>query len=86
MAEYDAGPYKGYGKKIQEAFAAIVPDNSRTLSKVTRRATYSFTSSSSRRVTSDRVLEFHNRYRKLRNFRFADQNEAAGAADATRGV
>ena len=24
-AEYDAGPYKGYGKKIQEAFAAIVP-------------------------------------------------------------
>src|SRR5258708_2454689 len=24
-AEYKAGPYKGYGKKIQEAFAAIVP-------------------------------------------------------------
>src|SRR5271168_4142763 len=24
-AEYEAGPYKGYGKKIQEAFAAIVP-------------------------------------------------------------
>jgi hypothetical protein len=24
-AEYDAGPYKGYVKKIQEAFAAIVP-------------------------------------------------------------
>lgn len=27
VAEYEAGPYKGYGKKIQEAFAAIVsPD------------------------------------------------------------
>jgi len=26
LAEYEAGPYKGYGKKIQEAFAAIVPD------------------------------------------------------------
>src|SRR5882724_6547474 len=25
LAEYEAGPYKGYGKKIQEAFAAIVP-------------------------------------------------------------
>jgi NAD(P)-dependent dehydrogenase (short-subunit alcohol dehydrogenase family) len=25
VAEYEAGPYKGYGKKIQEAFAAIVP-------------------------------------------------------------
>jgi NAD(P)-dependent dehydrogenase (short-subunit alcohol dehydrogenase family) len=24
-AEYEAGPYKGYAKKIQEAFAAIVP-------------------------------------------------------------
>src|ERR1700733_11993749 len=24
-AEYEAGPYKGYGKRIQEAFAAIVP-------------------------------------------------------------
>jgi len=24
-AEYEVGPYKGYGKKIQEAFAAIVP-------------------------------------------------------------
>jgi hypothetical protein len=24
-AEYEAGPYKGYGQKIQEAFAAIVP-------------------------------------------------------------
>jgi NAD(P)-dependent dehydrogenase (short-subunit alcohol dehydrogenase family) len=24
-AEYEAGPYKGYGKKIREAFAAIVP-------------------------------------------------------------
>jgi NAD(P)-dependent dehydrogenase (short-subunit alcohol dehydrogenase family) len=24
-AEYEAGPYKNYGKKIQEAFAAIVP-------------------------------------------------------------
>src|SRR3979409_470020 len=24
-AEYEAGPYKGYGKKIQEAFDAIVP-------------------------------------------------------------
>jgi len=26
-AEYEAGPYKGYGRKIQEAFAAIVPAN-----------------------------------------------------------
>jgi NAD(P)-dependent dehydrogenase (short-subunit alcohol dehydrogenase family) len=26
-AEYEVGPYKGYGKKIQEAFAAIVPDD-----------------------------------------------------------
>ena len=25
--EYETGPYKGYGKKIQEAFAAIVPDD-----------------------------------------------------------
>jgi len=25
VAEYEAGPYKGYGKRIQEAFAAIVP-------------------------------------------------------------
>lgn len=25
--EYEAGPYKGYGKKIQEAFAAIVPES-----------------------------------------------------------
>jgi NAD(P)-dependent dehydrogenase (short-subunit alcohol dehydrogenase family) len=27
LSEYEAGPYKGYGKKIQEAFAAIVPDD-----------------------------------------------------------
>ena len=27
LAEYEAGPYKGYGKKIQAAFAAIVPDD-----------------------------------------------------------
>jgi NAD(P)-dependent dehydrogenase (short-subunit alcohol dehydrogenase family) len=27
VAEYEAGPYKGYGKKIQEARAAIVPDD-----------------------------------------------------------
>jgi NAD(P)-dependent dehydrogenase (short-subunit alcohol dehydrogenase family) len=26
-AEYEAGPYKGYGKRIQEAFAAIVPSD-----------------------------------------------------------
>jgi NAD(P)-dependent dehydrogenase (short-subunit alcohol dehydrogenase family) len=26
LGDYEAGPYKGYGKKIQEAFAAIVPD------------------------------------------------------------
>jgi NAD(P)-dependent dehydrogenase (short-subunit alcohol dehydrogenase family) len=25
--EYEAGPYNGYGKKIQEAFAAIVPED-----------------------------------------------------------
>lgn len=27
LAEYEAGPYKGYGEKVQEAFAAIVPDD-----------------------------------------------------------
>src|SRR6202050_3091219 len=27
VAEYEAGPYKDYRKKIQEAFAAIVPDD-----------------------------------------------------------
>src|SRR5204863_3165981 len=27
IAEYEAGPYKGYGKKVQEDFAAIVPDD-----------------------------------------------------------
>jgi NAD(P)-dependent dehydrogenase (short-subunit alcohol dehydrogenase family) len=27
LAEYEARPYKGYGKRIQEAFAAIVPDD-----------------------------------------------------------
>jgi NAD(P)-dependent dehydrogenase (short-subunit alcohol dehydrogenase family) len=27
LSEYEAGPYKGYGQKIQEAFAAIVPDD-----------------------------------------------------------
>lgn len=27
MAEYEAGPYEGYGKRIQEAFAAIVPED-----------------------------------------------------------
>jgi NAD(P)-dependent dehydrogenase (short-subunit alcohol dehydrogenase family) len=27
LAEYEAGPYNGYGQKIQEAFAAIVPDD-----------------------------------------------------------
>src|SRR5271155_5491691 len=26
-AAYDAGPYKGYGRKIQDAFAAIVPED-----------------------------------------------------------
>ena len=30
LAEYEGGPYKGYGKKIQEAFAAIVPDDAET--------------------------------------------------------
>jgi NAD(P)-dependent dehydrogenase (short-subunit alcohol dehydrogenase family) len=27
LAEYETGPYKGYGKKIQEAFTAIVPED-----------------------------------------------------------
>jgi NAD(P)-dependent dehydrogenase (short-subunit alcohol dehydrogenase family) len=27
LAEYEAGPYKGFGAEIQEAFAAIVPDD-----------------------------------------------------------
>jgi hypothetical protein len=26
LAEYEARPYKGYGEKIQDAFAAIVPE------------------------------------------------------------
>lgn len=26
LAEYDAGPYPGFGKQVQEAFAKIVPD------------------------------------------------------------
>jgi NAD(P)-dependent dehydrogenase (short-subunit alcohol dehydrogenase family) len=27
VAEYEAGPYAGFGEKVQEAFAAIVPDD-----------------------------------------------------------
>jgi NAD(P)-dependent dehydrogenase (short-subunit alcohol dehydrogenase family) len=27
VAEYEAGPYAGFGEEIQKAFAAIVPDN-----------------------------------------------------------
>jgi len=27
LAEYEAGPYKGLGEQVQEAFAAIVPDD-----------------------------------------------------------
>ena len=27
LAEYEAGPYAGFGERIQEAFAAIVPDD-----------------------------------------------------------
>ena len=27
MAEYEAGPYKGFSEQIQKAFAAIVPDD-----------------------------------------------------------
>jgi NAD(P)-dependent dehydrogenase (short-subunit alcohol dehydrogenase family) len=27
VAEYEAGPYKGFSKEVQEAFAAIVPDD-----------------------------------------------------------
>jgi NAD(P)-dependent dehydrogenase (short-subunit alcohol dehydrogenase family) len=27
LAEYEAGPYKGFGQKVQKAFAAIVPDD-----------------------------------------------------------
>jgi len=27
LAEYETGPYKGHGKKIQEAFAAIAPED-----------------------------------------------------------
>jgi NAD(P)-dependent dehydrogenase (short-subunit alcohol dehydrogenase family) len=27
LAEYEAGPYKGFGEQVQEAFAAIVPDD-----------------------------------------------------------
>ena len=27
LAEYEAGPYQGFGEQVQEAFAAIVPDD-----------------------------------------------------------
>lgn len=27
LAEYEAGPYKGFGEQVQQAFAAIVPDD-----------------------------------------------------------
>lgn len=27
LAEYEAGPYKGFGQQVQKAFAAIVPDD-----------------------------------------------------------
>ena len=27
VAEYEAGPYKGFGEEVQKAFAAIVPDD-----------------------------------------------------------
>jgi NAD(P)-dependent dehydrogenase (short-subunit alcohol dehydrogenase family) len=27
LAEYEAGPYKGFGEQVQEAFASIVPDD-----------------------------------------------------------
>ncbi|MEH2513079.1 NAD(P)-dependent dehydrogenase (short-subunit alcohol dehydrogenase family) [Nitrobacteraceae bacterium AZCC 1564] len=27
LAEYEAGPYKGFGEQVQKAFAAIVPDD-----------------------------------------------------------
>ena len=27
LAEYEAGPYKGFGEKVQKAFAAIVPED-----------------------------------------------------------
>jgi NAD(P)-dependent dehydrogenase (short-subunit alcohol dehydrogenase family) len=27
LAEYEAGPYKGFGEEVQKAFAAIVPDD-----------------------------------------------------------
>ena len=27
LAEYEAGPYKGFGQKVQKAFAAIVPED-----------------------------------------------------------
>jgi NAD(P)-dependent dehydrogenase (short-subunit alcohol dehydrogenase family) len=27
LAEYEAGPYEGFGEQVQEAFAAIVPDD-----------------------------------------------------------
>jgi NAD(P)-dependent dehydrogenase (short-subunit alcohol dehydrogenase family) len=27
LADYEAGPYKGFGEQVQEAFAAIVPDD-----------------------------------------------------------
>ena len=27
LAEYDAGPYKGFGEEVQKAFAAIVPED-----------------------------------------------------------
>ena len=31
MAEYEAGPYKGFGEEVENAFAAIVPDDADVL-------------------------------------------------------
>jgi hypothetical protein len=33
LAEYEAAPYKGHAKKIQEAFAAIAPEDARLLAR-----------------------------------------------------
>ncbi len=39
LAEYEAGPYKGFGDQVQQAFAAIVPDDADVAQPVNDRIT-----------------------------------------------
>ena len=36
LAEYEAGPYKGFGEEVEKAFAAIVPDDADVSGWLTR--------------------------------------------------